>query len=117
MLLGADGRLGSGRVVRRRLGCGPVGAGGEGVFVQPAGILLRDAAIRGAGDALFPMLMNLGGICVFRVLWLIIVLPLHRTLPTLTICYPISWVLTSVLFAVYYFRGRWLEKRIVDTAT
>ena len=26
MLLGADGRLGSGRVVRRRLGCGPVGA-------------------------------------------------------------------------------------------
>lgn len=81
------------------------------------GVEIFSAAIRGAGDALFPMLMNLGGICVFRVLWLIIVLPLHRTLPTLTICYPISWVLTSVLFAVYYFRGRWLEKRIVDTAT
>ncbi len=80
------------------------------------GVEIFSAAIRGAGDALFPMLMNLGGICVFRVLWLIIVLPPHRTLPVLTICYPISWILTSSLFAVYYFRGRWLKKRIIDTA-
>ncbi len=79
------------------------------------GVEIFSAAIRGTGDALFPMLMNLGGICVFRVLWLTIVLPLHRTLATLTVCYPISWVITSALFTVYYLRGKWLKKRILDT--
>ena len=30
----------------------------------------------------------------------------------MVVSYPFSWVVTTVLFLFYYFKGRWLEKRI-----
>ncbi len=67
------------------------------------------SAIRGCGNALSPMLMTAGGVCLLRIIWVITVLPLHRDLFTLLISYPISWAATSILFILYYRRNRWLS--------
>jgi len=69
-------------------------------------------AIRGTGNALTPMLMVSGGICVFRIIWVFAVLPFSRTFDTVILSYPLSWALTSVLFIVYYFCSGWLKRRI-----
>jgi len=66
-------------------------------------------AIRGTGHTLFPMILTCFGICVFRILWIFIYIPSHRTVPDLALSYPISWLFTSVLFVIYYYWGKWLK--------
>lgn len=73
---------------------------------------ILSGAIRGTGDALIPMLITCGGVCVLRVLWLFFVLPFRWELSTVLASYPITWTFTSVLFIVYYLRGNWLRRRI-----
>lgn len=76
------------------------------IFVE-----ILSGAIRGTGNALTPMLLTCGGICVMRVLWIIFILPLRREMTTVIYSYPISWAFTSVLFIVYYLRGNWLKTK------
>lgn len=59
-------------------------------------------AIRGTGESFKPMLITLLGICVSRVLWVFFVLPLKRNLFTVLVCYPVSWILTTIAFLLYY---------------
>ena len=66
-------------------------------------------AIRGTGQTFIPMLLTCFGICVFRILWIFLYIPSHRTVPDLIISYPISWIFTSALFIVYYYKGNWLK--------
>ncbi len=73
---------------------------------------ILSGTIRGTGDALIPMLITCGGVCVLRILWLFLVLPFRWELSTVLISYPISWTLTSLLFIFYYFRGHWLQRRM-----
>ena len=69
-------------------------------------------AARGCGCSLAPMLMTCGGVCVLRVAWIFILLPLRPELSTVLVSYPASWVFTSVLFIFYYLQGGWLRGRI-----
>lgn len=73
---------------------------------------ILSGAIRGVGDAIKPMLLTCVGVCVLRIAWILIVVPLNPTLFTIAICYPITWSVTSLLFIVYYLRGNWLKSRI-----
>lgn len=59
-------------------------------------------ALRGMGDVVVPMLITTGGICLFRVVWIFGVVALFPTLTITLLNYPVSWVLTSVLFLFYY---------------
>ena len=70
---------------------------------------ILSGAIRGCGDALRPMLITGSGICLLRVIWLLVLLPLRHELTTILYSYPISWALTSALFLVYYRRGHWMR--------
>ena len=72
---------------------------------------ILSGAIRGTGDALIPMLITCGGVCVLRILWLLIVLPFRWELSTVLVSYPITWVITSVLFILYYRYGKWFQRR------
>lgn len=81
-------------------------------YFSYAPIDILAGAVRGAGDSLMPMLITCAGICVFRVLWIGLVFPHWRTLATVINSYPISWVLTSLFFIVYFWRGEWLKRRI-----
>ena len=75
-------------------------------------IEILSGAIRGAGEALRPMFLVGSGVCALRVLWVFFVLPLDRRLETLLVSYPVSWVITSALFALYYLRFGWLRRQI-----
>lgn len=59
-------------------------------------------ALRGAGKVLVPMLLTCGGVCSFRILWLVLMVPGHPGINTIMMSYPISWSITGVLFIIYY---------------
>ncbi len=75
-------------------------------------IEIFSGAARGAGDSLPPMLLTCGGVCALRILWVLLVLPYHNSMDTVLASYPISWVLTSLLYIAYYLHGGWLRRRI-----
>lgn len=58
--------------------------------------------LRGVGDVLTPSLILAGGICGFRILWLFTAFRLSPTLPTLCVCYPLSWVVTDIAIYLYF---------------
>ena len=66
--------------------------------------------IRGTGESLRPMLLTVVGTCVFRVIWLLTVVPVHHTLPMVMMSYPVTWTLTGILFVIYYRWGGWLRR-------
>lgn len=66
-------------------------------------------ALRGAGDALVPMIISVGGICGVRILWVIFVIPHWSSLMSISICYPVSWFFTAGILIVYY-RKRFRKK-------
>ena len=79
-------------------------------------IEIFSGAVRGTGDSLKPMLLTCSGVCVLRVLWVLLVLPHFRVLETVLVSYPISWTVTSILYIIYYARGNWLRRGIARTA-
>lgn len=73
-------------------------------------IEVLSGAMRGAGDTLTPTLMTLVGVCLMRVFWVSVIVPMRHELPVLLVSYPLSWTITSLLFIVYYLRGGWLRR-------
>ena len=65
--------------------------------------------IRGAGESVRPMAVTLVGTCLFRVVWVLCVVPAYPRLETVIVSYPISYVLTAAVFAAYYVFGHWLK--------
>jgi len=69
-------------------------------------------AMRGVGNSLLPTSITSICICVFRVIWLATVVRRFHTVEMLMVVYPVSWILTSLVFTVTYLRGNWLRSRI-----
>lgn len=67
-------------------------------------------SIRACGDSLVPMLMTACGIGALRIIW-ILFFPGTTIYDTL-LCYPVSWIITSLLFLGYYFQGGWLKRSL-----
>lgn len=59
-------------------------------------------ALRGVGDTLVPMLISVFGICVCRIIYLGIFFPMFPTLEFLCAMYPVTWILTDILYVIYY---------------
>ncbi len=71
------------------------------------GYEIPSAAMRGFGHSLEPALLTIFGTCALRLVWIFVVLPVWPGFRQLMLCYPISWVLTSVFVAsifAYYWR-------------
>ena len=77
------------------------------VFIE-----IFSGAIRGAGEALQPMLITCIGVCGLRVVWILLVVPHWHTMQMVAMNYPVSWVITAVIFIIYYLRGKWLDRCI-----
>lgn len=73
-------------------------------------IEILSGAVRGAGDALKPMLITCIGVCVLRVVWVTLAVPVWHSLQTVCFSYPITWTITSILFIIYYRCGGWLRR-------
>lgn len=65
--------------------------------------------LRGVGDAIVPTLITCFGICVLRILWIIVAVPIKHTLFTALMSYPVTWIVTTLMFVIYYFKGKWLK--------
>ncbi|AMC93748.1 MATE family efflux transporter [Erysipelothrix larvae] len=70
-------------------------------------------SIRGLGYSIMPMLVSLGGACLFRVIWIFTVFQQAQTLESLYISYPISWVLTTLAHMGCYLVVR--KKKLVPS--
>lgn len=57
-------------------------------------------AIRGMGDTIRPMVVSILSVMVFRVLWVLFAAPLRPTLLMTLACYPLSWLIGALLYAV-----------------
>lgn len=80
-------------------------------YIIFAFIEIYSCALRGLGDVVIPMVMTMTGVCGFRVLWAIFVVPLNPSMELISWSYPVSWVLTSVCFIIYY---RYKIKKLVS---
>ena len=65
-------------------------------------IEILSGALRGVGDCWIPMLLSCGGICVIRILWMFLAVPLRQDIYTIVFSYPLTWTITTVLFFIYY---------------
>lgn len=53
-------------------------------------------AIRGLGYSILPMCVSLTGACAFRIVWIYTIFQWNRTLMTLYLSYPASWIVTTI---------------------
>lgn len=58
--------------------------------------------LRGMGRSVMPMLVSLAGACLFRVVWIYTVFAKYRSLETLYISYPISWIITAMVHFICF---------------
>lgn len=70
-------------------------------------IEILSGALRGIGDCWIPMVMTALGVCLLRVVWIVVAVPIYPDIKTICFSYPLTWTVTSVLFLIYY---RWFSK-------
>ena len=80
-------------------------------YVTYVAIEILSGALRGVGDCWIPMMLCCVGVCALRVGWILIAVPLDRNIFTIMFSYPLTWVITTILFAVYYLKYSRLKVR------
>ncbi len=70
-------------------------------------------SMRGMGYSTGPTILTILGICGVRLGWLWTVFPSNRTLEAIYMCFPISWVITSVVVGIYWFK---CYRKLMQTA-
>ena len=76
------------------------------------GFEVISGSLRGIGDAIIPSLLSLFGICCIRVLWIRIVFSNNPTMENVVYCYPVTWIITTILFVMYYLIFKPIKKKI-----
>ncbi len=69
------------------------------------------SAMRGVGNAVKPTVITLMGVCVLRMILLFTITFPHLSNMTIAICYPVTWIVSSILFLLYYRFGRWMPEQ------
>ena len=69
-------------------------------FIYLIGDVLS-GAIRGIGDTFNPMIINIFGICICRVLWIFFIVPLNPTFFMVLYGFIVSWIITAVMYIAY----------------
>lgn len=67
------------------------------IFIEILG-----GALRGVGDVIVPVIITLLGVCVLRIVWLAAVLRISPTISAIILSYPVTWVVTALIFICYY---------------
>ena len=67
------------------------------------------AVCRGAGKAFVPMFVMLSDWCAFRILYIEVVSHLSNDLRLIYAAYPITWLISSIIFLIYYLKSDWIH--------
>ena len=65
--------------------------------------------VRGTGKSIPPMVVLLVSLCLFRIVWIQLVLPYYKSIEGIFILYPVSWLVGAVLMILYTWKGKWIE--------
>lgn len=65
--------------------------------------------MRGAGKALVPMFTMLACWCIFRVTYITVAVRIVNELTTVSLAYPITWTLSSIIFLIYFLKADWIH--------
>ena len=69
-------------------------------FIYVIGDVLS-GAIKGIGDTFNPMIINIFGICVCRVIWVFFIVPLNPTFFLVLYGFIVSWIIATLMYIVY----------------
>ncbi len=69
-------------------------------------------SLRGMGASIMPMFVSIAGVCGIRIAWIYTVFAMNRTLETLYLSYPASWVVTASIHLICFV---YLKKRIIKS--
>ena len=69
------------------------------------------ASLRGAGKASISMLVMVICWCVLRVPYVAIATQLRPVLTTVSWAYPITWMLSSLFFTIYFHKADWMNQK------
>jgi Na+-driven multidrug efflux pump len=69
------------------------------------------AIMRGAGRPTVPMFTSLGSWCLFRVVYITVAVRFVNELTTVSWAYPITWILSSIIFLIYFLCADWMQNR------
>jgi putative MATE family efflux protein len=61
------------------------------------------SALRGMGDSVLPTIITFFGVCVLRCTWGLFIVPFHRTVNMVLLGFPVTWLVTDLAFAVYFY--------------
>ena len=73
-------------------------------------------SLRGMGCSVLPMLSAIAGVCGIRIVWIYTIFAWNRTLLTLYLSYPISWIITIAIHLICYFIIRNRTERQIRSA-
>ena len=79
------------------------------IYITFIPIEIYSGTIKGAGTVLIPTLITTLGVCGVRILWLGASMHWIPSLLTVMAAYPISWLIASALYFLYYHKGRWIH--------
>ncbi len=65
--------------------------------------------MRGAGKATVPMVVMLSCWCLFRVTYITVMVELIPDIRVVFSAYPVTWMLSSITFLLYYFKADWIH--------
>lgn len=65
-----------------------------------------NGCLRGMGKSVLPTVLNIGSICVCRIVWVLWIFPMNPTLNMLYTCFPVSFLLSTIAQMTYYFISR-----------
>ena len=72
------------------------------VYFTYVAIEILSGALRGVGDCWIPTVICCVGVCVLRIVWIVAAVPLRKDIFNIMFSYPLTWVVTSILFIIYY---------------
>ncbi len=64
---------------------------------------------RGAGKTTVPMIVMLSSWCLLRITYITIIVRIIPVVNVIFWAYPLTWSVSSVIFIIYYFKGKWLK--------
>jgi putative MATE family efflux protein len=84
-------------------------------FLVPGYVCLAVAhtycgVVRGAGISMVPMLALVGNMCVLRVIWISLAMPVFHNIIVVFLGYSLTWLTSALTMVIYYHRSGWLER-------
>lgn len=67
------------------------------------------AVCRGSGKAFVQMVVMLGVWCVFRIIYITVVMRIFNEISYVFWAYPITWTMTSIIYLIYFLKSDWIH--------